>query len=142
MTRVRANVDVIGDVQESLANRVVPRPGPVQPRRHKGRGALLADLAIACGLLSNIPNSRVAFLAARTVEKGGGQEPEGDDAEVRVSGCELLGRLHTCVNRIVLCFESGKWAESRALWTAEGVERTRAIEHKTVFAELSRVHAL
>ena len=98
VTRVRANVDVIGDVQESSANRAIPRPGPVQPRRYKGRGALLADLAIVCSLPSNIPNSLVALLAARTVEKGGGQEPEGDDAEVCVSGCELLGRLHTCVH--------------------------------------------
>ena len=62
------------------------------------RGALLADLAIVCSLPSNIPNSLVVLLAARTVEKGGGQEPEGDDAEVCVSGCELLGRLHTCVH--------------------------------------------
>ena len=90
--RARANVYIIGDVEELAAEFVVPRAGPVQPRGHKSRGAMLA---------SNTPDGRVALLAARTVEKGGGQEREVDDAEVRVSGCELLGRLSTCLQQAI-----------------------------------------
>ena len=102
VTRVRANVDYLGDVKGLAAKCVVPRAGPVQPRRHKSRGALLTDLAIARSIPSNIPHGLVALLEARSIEKGGGQEREGDEAEVRVSGRELLGRLCTCESGCVL----------------------------------------
>ena len=55
---------------------------------HKGRGADWTGPIKT----TNWPNSCVAFLEARSVEKGGGQEREGDEAEVFVSGQELHAR--------------------------------------------------
>ena len=113
VTRARANVDVPCDVEGPVAATLVPRPGPVQTRRHKGRGAQLADLAIQCVPPSNIPNGRIALLEARAAEEGGGQKREGDDAEVRVSGRELLGCLHTCVHPNAFVLRVGNGREAR-----------------------------
>ena len=87
--RARAAVDVVGDVKGPAALSVVPRVGAGQPRRHKSRGAGLAFHRVG-------PACRVAFRLARGVEEGGGQEREGDQAEIRLDGQDLLGRLSTC----------------------------------------------
>ena len=75
VARACANVEVLGDVERCVAQLVIPRLGPVQPRRHKGRGA-----GRCC------PIGRIAFVVAMAVEKGGGQEAEGNQAKLRVSG--------------------------------------------------------
>ena len=83
VTRARADVDVIGDLKGRTADPFVPRVGAGQPRRHKSRGG-------------GGPACRVALREARGVEEGGGQECEGDEAELRLDGQELFGRLSTC----------------------------------------------
>eukprot|EP00964_Phaeocystis_antarctica_P103377 scaffold68662_cov59-Phaeocystis_antarctica.AAC.2 len=95
VARARANVQVLGDVERCVAQFVIPRLGPVQPRRHKVRGAVRAVSKRGRCIVG--PDGCVAFLEARSVQKGGGQEREGDEAEVLVSGQKLLGRLHTCI---------------------------------------------
>ena len=97
VTRARADVDVVGDVKGPAADCVVPRVGAGQPRRHKSRGAGLAFHRVG-------PVCRVAYREARGVEEGGGQECEGDEAELRLDGQELFGRLSTCLhNGAVVC---------------------------------------
>ena len=91
VTRARADVDVVGDVKGPAALSVVPRVGAGQPRRHKSRGG-------------GGPACRVALREACGVEEGGGQEREGDKAEIRLDGQELFGRLSTCLhNGAVVC---------------------------------------
>ena len=94
VTRARADVDVIGDLKGRTADPFVPRVGAGQPRRHKSRGG-------------GGPACRVAFREFRGVEEGGGQECEGDEAELRLDGQELFGRLSTCLH------EMGLWCAER-----------------------------
>ena len=96
MTRARANVDVLGDVKGRAAGYVVPRVGAGQPRRHKGRRAERTVVFVG-------PFCRVALREARGVEEGGGQEYESDEAELRLGGHELLGRLRICLHNEVMC---------------------------------------
>ena len=95
MTRARTNVDVLGDVKGRAAGSVVPRVGAGQPRRHESRGAGRPRLVG--------PFCRVALREARCVKEGRGQECESDEAELRIGGHELLGRLRTCLHNGVVC---------------------------------------
>eukprot|EP00964_Phaeocystis_antarctica_P006529 scaffold3536_cov64-Phaeocystis_antarctica.AAC.3 len=88
--------------------------------------------------------------------------PAGCDPGARQYICSRRPRIARASSYLraseCVCAESGKWAGSKAPgalpvpsrcppgvlggWLQEKVERTCAIEHETLFAELSRVHAI